>query len=442
MNDTTATPSRLLKISAAAARWALALLVAAWLLFALSVAVLHGWIVPRIGDYRGALEARAGKAIGVPVRIGSISADSSSLFPRFELRDVVLLDGGEREALRLARVVASVSPRSLWSLSFEQLYIERPELDVRRDAAGKLHVAGLEVASGSPGDNRAADWFFSQRELVIRDGTVRWTDESRAAAPLLLSAVSFVARNGAGSHQLRFDATPPEGWGDRFSLRGQFRQPLLSVHSGNWKRWHGQLYADLPRIDVARLERHVQIDARVREGNGALRLWADVRDGQLTGGVADLALARVDALLGEKLGPLVLRSVTGRLSGSQTDGAFEFSTHNLQFDTADGLRWPGGNLSFRHAEPIGRTPEQGSLRADRLDLGVLALIANRLPLGQSTHRLLAAYAPRGLVERIDASWQGSAEAPDRYQLRGRLSCQRQHRAARRPLARPPRRRGR
>src|ERR1700741_1500489 len=119
MNDTTSSPSRLLRITAVTARWMLALLVAAWLLFALSVAVLHGWIVPRIGDYRGALEAQASKAMGVPVRIGAITADSRSLFPSFELRDVVLQDASsQREALRLARVVASVSPRSLWRLSF------------------------------------------------------------------------------------------------------------------------------------------------------------------------------------------------------------------------------------------------------------------------------------------------------------------------------------
>lgn len=133
MNDTASSPSRLLQITAVTARWLLGLLFAAWLLLALSVVVLHAWIVPRIGDFRGALEAQASKAIGVPVRIGAITARSEGLFPAFELRDVVLQDADQREALRLVRVVASVSPRSLWRLNFEQLYIEGPQLDVRRD---------------------------------------------------------------------------------------------------------------------------------------------------------------------------------------------------------------------------------------------------------------------------------------------------------------------
>ena len=421
MNDTASSPSRLLKLTAVTARWLLSLLIAAWLLLALSVVVLHAWIVPRIGDFRGALEAQASKAIGVPVRIGSITARSEGLFPAFELRDVVLLDAGKREALRLVRVVASVSPRSLWRLNFEQLYIEGPQLDVRRDTQGKLHVAGLHMATDTSGETRGADWFFAQRELVIEGGTVRWTDEQRQAEPLLLTDVRFVARNSARRHGLRLDATPPAGWGQRFTLRGQFRQPLLSIRSGHWQTWDGQLYADLPYIDVTRLGQYVSLDARIREGNGALRVWADVDDGQVVGGAADLGLDKVDVSLAKGLQPLVLRAVTGRLAGQLTEETLEFSTTALQFDTSDGLRWPGGNLRLQHTPGKGRTPEHGALRADRLDLAALALIADRLPLGDATHRMLDAYAPRGLVERVDLNWQGPLGAPSRYQAKGRVS---------------------
>lgn len=422
MNDTTSSPSRLLRVTAAAARWILGLLVAAWLLFVLAAIVLHGWIVPRIGEYRGALEAQASRAIGVPVRIGAITAESGGLFPSFELRDVVLQDASRREALKLARVVASVSPRSLWRLNFEQLYIERPEVDVRRDAAGKLHVAGLDMSTETSGETRAADWFFSQREFVVQGGTVRWTDERRGAPPILLSDVSFVARNTARRHALRLDATPPEGWGERFTLRGLFRQPLLSVRSGKWQSWDGQIYADLPYIDVTRLGRYVALDARIREGNGALRIWADLDDGQISGGAVDLALARVDAVLGDQLQPLVMRGLTGRLAGSLSEDSFQFSTTNLQFDTSDGMRWPGGNLSFQRTQARGRTAEHGMFQADRLDLAALALIAHRLPLDAATHRALSTYALRGIVERVDATWQGPLAAPERYAARGRVSA--------------------
>jgi uncharacterized protein (TIGR02099 family) len=422
MNDTTPSPSpsRLLKVTAAVARWLLGLLAGAWLLLALSFVVLHAWIVPRIGDYRGALEAQAARVIGVPVRIGAVEARSRSLFPTVELRDVVIEDERGQEALRLARVVASVSPRSLWRLSFEQLYIEQPQIEVRRDAGGKFHVAGLDM-SAQTGSDAGADWFFAQRELVVQGGTVRWVDESRATEPLLLTDVRFVARNSGRRHAMRIDATPPAGWGERFSLVGEFRQPLLSVHNGNWQTWNGRLFANLPHIDVTRLGRYADLDARIHEGSGGLRVWADVNDGQFTGAVADLALSRVDASLGKALQPLVLRDLTGRLAVRMDGGVFEFSTTGLQFETLDGIHWPGGNIWLQRVLARGRSPERGAVRADRLDLATLALIADRLPIGDSARKLIAAYGPRGRLDHIDARWQGPPDEPVRYQAHGRMS---------------------
>ncbi|RYF76544.1 MAG: TIGR02099 family protein, partial [Comamonadaceae bacterium] len=420
MNDTTSSPSRLLKITAVTARWLLGLVAAAWLLFALSVAVLHGWIVPRIGDYRGALEAQAGRAIGVPVRIGGISAESDGIFPTFHLRDVVLLDPSGREALRLEAVVASVSPRSIWRLGFEQIHLRGPTLEVRLDGRGKLHVAGLDLSANTGTDTGGSDWFFSQREVVIEGGTVRWIDERRRVEPLMLTDVRFVARNGGRRHALRVDATPPEGWGERFSLRGQFRHPLLTLHRGDWRRWNGTVYAELPRADVSRLGRYVTLGAQLREGNGAVRVWADVIEGRFVGGAADLALASVDVALGEALQPLVLSQVRGRIAGSHLADTLEFATTDLRFDKPDGTHWPGGNLWFRHSARSGRTPERTAIRADRLDLDALAQIASRLPLGAKLHAALGTYAPRGLVERIDAKWEGDADAPSVYSASGRV----------------------
>ncbi|RYZ07496.1 MAG: hypothetical protein EOO24_10960, partial [Comamonadaceae bacterium] len=72
MNVPTPIPSRLLRSTAVLARWLLGLLGAAWLLMAVLVVVLHGWIVPRIGEWRGALETQASRVVGAPIRIGAI----------------------------------------------------------------------------------------------------------------------------------------------------------------------------------------------------------------------------------------------------------------------------------------------------------------------------------------------------------------------------------
>ena len=420
MTESPSHPSRRLKFVAGCARWALGALLVFWLLLAAAWAGLHGWIVPRISDFRPQLEQRAQRALGVPVRIAGISARSEGVFPTVELTGVALLDAQGREALRLPRVVVALSPRSLLRFGFEQIYIEGPELDVRRAADGRIFVAGLAFRESGDAGSGAADWLFAQPEVAIRGGLLRWTDEQRGAAPLALSQVDLVLRGGGWRHGVRLDATPPPEWGDRFTLRGRFRQPLLTTHGGDWRRWSGQLFADFSRVDVSRLNQYADLGAlQVARGHGALRAWVDVQRGQIAGGTADVALGDVQATLDQGLPPLVLSTVTGRLGGRWLDGGFEFDTRGLQFLTGDGLRWPGGNLSLRHTGR-GQPGEQGELQADRLDLAALSQIAASLPLGDELLSALRTYAPQGLVAQVQAGWHGPLAAPRQYQARGRV----------------------
>jgi hypothetical protein len=187
---------------------ALCLLVLAWL-------TLQWGILPHIEDWRPAIERHASKAVGVPVRIGHIQVRSSGWVPALELRDVVLRDPAGFEALRLPRVSAALSARSLLVLAprLSQLYIESAHLVVRRDAQGHLHVAGIDIperaAPTAVEDSGAIDWFFGQEEFVLRHGSVRWIDEQRGAPALELGDVDLVVRNGLRSHALRLDGTPP-----------------------------------------------------------------------------------------------------------------------------------------------------------------------------------------------------------------------------------------
>ncbi|MEY4099141.1 MAG: hypothetical protein RL300_312, partial [Pseudomonadota bacterium] len=211
-------PSKLLKTWSSLTRWLLAAVVLAWLLLGLAWGALHWVIVPRIGEFRPQLEERATQALGLRVRVGAVTAQSNGMVPSFELTDVTLLDAQDRVALRLPRVLIAASPRSLWHFGFEQIYIDRPELDIRRALDGRIIIGGLDLADSRQADTAALDWFFSQLEFAIQDGTLRWTDERRASEPVLLHNVTVVMRNRGRHHDLRMDATPPEAMGSRFSL--------------------------------------------------------------------------------------------------------------------------------------------------------------------------------------------------------------------------------
>lgn len=421
MVDATPEPSTSHPRLARVARWSLGLVLAAWFLFGLTWGALHWLIVPRIGEFRPLLETQATRLLGVPVRIGAVAAHSSGMIPSFELSDIQLFDAQGRAALRLPRVLVALSPRSLWLLGFEQLYVDRPELDIRRGPDGKVLIAGLDFSRSSQTDNQAADWLFSQIEFVIHDGTIRWTDELRAAPTLELKRLDLVLRNRGRRHDMRVDATPPPRWGERFTLRGMFQQPLLSRSKGRWQDWDGQLYAAFSQVDLSELRRHADLGVDLRQGYGALTLWADVSQGKVLGGAADVALGAVNVTLGRELQPLELKSVRGRVAGKLLAAGFDFSTQALQFDTADGFHWPGGNVSVNYLGAEGKVAARGEFHADKLDLHALAQIADRLPFDAATRARLRAHAPKGLVESVQARWQGRLDSLSQFEVKGAVS---------------------
>ncbi len=423
MNELTPapTPTRLLKSLAFVARWTLTLLLLAWLLFAASWGVLHLWIVPRIGELRPQLEAAATRLVGLPVRVDSISAYSNNLLPAFELGNVRLFDDQGREALRLPRILVSLSPRSLLKLQFDQILLDSPVLNVRRSPDGRIWVAGLDLSHGhQETDEALLDRIFSQPEFVIRHGSIVWTDELRAVPPLELSAVDMVLRNRARMHEMRLDATPSVQWGDRFQLMARFEQPFLSMGNGRWRDWSGQAFADFSRVDVAQLKQYADPGVDIDQGHGAIRAWVDIQRGQVTAATADLALVQVAVRLDQTLEPLRLATVSGRLSGRFAPDGRAFATRDLAFETQDGIRWPGGNLSLRQQLAVDGKPASGVLQADRLDLTALAQIAERVPLDAALRQALARHQPAGLVETIRAQWQQPIGKDATYQVDGQV----------------------
>jgi uncharacterized protein (TIGR02099 family) len=386
-----------------AANFAVRALAVVWGAAFLAWAALHVFIVPRIGDYRELLQQQASRAVGMRVQIGSIRAQGGWLVPAFEINEVQLLDAQGREALRLPRVLAAISPRSVLRGQFEQLVIDQPELDIHRDSQGHVWVAGLNT--GVAGDGSAADWFFAQPEFVVRQGMVHWRDESRHGVngpTLSLTQVDVVMRNQWRHHHLRVDVTPPSDFGQRLSLLGKFQQTPWQ-RSGDVQHWTGELFTDMPHVDLSSLRQWLTLDSGVslQEGRGAVRAWTDIVQGQPVGVTADVALDAVDVNLGADLKPLNLRHIRGRLGGHWQDDEVEVSSQDLMFETQDGEQWPGGVLRVNWR---GSNFNSGAVTADRLDLEALAQISQRLPLPDAFRTSLARWQPKGQVNQFKANW--------------------------------------
>ena len=410
------------------ARWllrsALVLTITPWGLLLLAWLTLHWLILPHIEQWRLPIELRASRALGVPVQIGEIVVHSSGWFPSLELRDVALLDRDRHPALLLPKVYAALSPRSLLSLKlrFEQLLIDGAQLEVRRDRNGRHLVAGLDFNGGDSGDdNVAADWFFAQHEFVIRGGSLRWKDDQRQAPELTLTHVQMVIRNSLRRHDIAIEADPPPDWGDRFRLAGQFTQPLLA-RDGDWRRWSGDAFVNLPRADVHALGQHITLPFDLSEGVGALRGWFDVKSGQPVSATVDVALRAVAMRLAADVDPLEVQELEGRLVAKREGGRFALNLQHFTFLTGDDIRWPQGDMSLTWEQGPTQVTQSGTFSAQQLDVGLMAQIASRIPLGSAVRKLLADLNPKGNVGGLSASWDGPLDAPAHYHARGLVSA--------------------
>jgi uncharacterized protein (TIGR02099 family) len=368
------------------------------------------------------------------VRIGGVSAQSTGWVPSFELRDIELQDAQGRPALHLPKVQVALSLHSAVQGKLDQLVLDAPELTLRLLDNGQWQIAGIDWRATSGQDSPAADWLLSQREVVVRGAQVQWhgpgqgpnatpTQPSTSPEPLTLRDVDLVIRNSARQHALRLDATPPPGWGERFVLMGQFKRHLLSLHPGRLSDWSGQAFAHFPQLDMAPWSDHGltalasgSTESVPLQGQGRLRLWADVQQGQWRGGLADVDLKNLQLQLHPNQAAVNLKSLSGRLGLQVHAEGFVAESQELRVMGEEGLDWPVSQLTLDHTHAQGTRPAQGHLKATQLDLQALQALALRMPMDEAVsprlRNVLQARQLQGRVTALNLRWQGDWRSPD------------------------------
>ncbi|MCC2971714.1 YhdP family protein [Massilia sp. IC2-476] len=400
---------------------------------ALLFLLLRYAILPNIDLYKSDIEAAAGRALGNRVTIGQLATSWQGIHPVLTLGEVRLIDRAGRQVLALPRVEAALS---WWSLAaFEPrlhaLELTGPQLDVRRGADGVLSVAGVRLDPNKKDDGRGADWLLRQREIVIREGRVAWTDELRGRPTLVLTDVTMALLNRfGGGHRFALRATPPRALGQPLDVRARFRH-RFGARPSDLARWKGELYADLRDADLVAWKQQVDLPFQMASGRGSVRAWLNFDQARVAGFTADLALADVNARLGATLAPLQLARVRGRLAASEEmlpgkdEGKPTFGAHghtvsltDFSVTTRDGRALPPATLEQRWLPESNGKPERGELNARQLDIGALAALAGYLPLPPQQRQMLLDYAPCGRLLDVAAEWEGRYPALRGFRLRG------------------------
>ncbi|HYD97702.1 MAG TPA: YhdP family protein [Noviherbaspirillum sp.] len=408
----------------------------AYFLFCILVLGLRYVVLPHIDSYKPEVETLASRTVGNKVTIGDIRASWSGLHPRLSLDTVVIHDKFGNASLTLPNVSATLSWWTLAAgeLRLQQLEINHPDMDVRRDADGKLYVAGIFVDMGKSGDGKGADWVLSQREIVIRDGRLRWNDYKRAAPELVLDNVDFVLHNEWRHHRLALRATPPEAFAAPLDVRASFSHPPFASRISEAAAWKGELYADLRDTDLAVWKSYFDYPVEMQRGKGSVRAWLSFDRARVADFTADLTLSNVSTRLRKDLELMNLTEVSGRISVREEfnrdsedatptfgENGHAVSLTDFTLQTDDGLFLPRTTISESYTPSRPGRPGKTEIRAKLLDLETLANFAERLPLPAEQRQMLADLGPRGVLRDFAAHWQGTYPGISSYNVRGQFA---------------------
>ena len=415
-----------LKLATRLLEAAITLVFGCYLLLGAGLLTLRYAVLPNAQAFVPWMEQASTRALGLRVHIGAVQSQWTGLLPTLSLHDLVIDNPQGQPALRFASVEALPSWKSLprLQLSFEQLAINGPQLTIVRTDAAHLNVGGIRFDLNAPGNGagqRFADWLFEQDQILIQHGQITWVDAEHGEAPLILRNVNLDLRNTQLRHRAALVATPPQALGTPVELRADFHQPLFLRHTADFSRWHGQLWASWPRVDLGQLARYAPLPAQFVGGRGSLQTWVDVgTQYTLDQATALVALHNAEARLAPSLPPLALTDLSGRITGKPLAGGFQVSTRALQFNTPQGAALPALDATLSWQQPPGEGAS-GSLSTGPLDLRALDAVAAQLPLPAVWHERLSALQPRGRIDSLMATWQnppGKAPAilPAQYKL--------------------------
>lgn len=389
--------------------------------FSLLLLLLRYWLLPDIEQYRENIASAISHASGQHITIGEISANWDGFRPHMMLRAVKVHDKEGDITLLLNQLSGTLSWRSILhgKLYFREIEIEQPDLIVRRDAKGVIHVAGFALSKElTESENDFSDWLLNQSRVRINNASILWQDDQRGAPELEL-LVNLRLENRGHRHRFGIRATPPAELAAQLDMRGDFTGESLA----NSDLWQGRLFMQMDNADIAAWGVWLPFpqEIRLNRGVGALRMWAGIDGADMKKLTADMRLRNVRAQLAPDLPEFDLIRLQGRVGWQKINGGgTEIFAQKLSTSARGKRRWILQPVSFSlQTMPANVTePHRTKLSIDNLNLEVLKDAAKYLPISASLRERLNKMAPRGEIRHMRANWSGELPVPPHFSAKG------------------------
>lgn len=375
---------------------------------------LRYWILPDIEKYHDEVTQLASRAVGLQVKIGKIEADLRWFRPHLVFTGIQLLDAEGHSALELRRIDNVVSWMTLLSgeLRLKTLEVDDPDLLIRRDKQGVLHVAGLQI-SGQSSDSKLSDWLLHQSRIILNNGKVTWSDELYDRPALVLNQAQIRLDNSGKHHRFAVSFAPPATVAAPLNARAD----LVGDSFSDWSDWRGELFAEINRADVGAWGAWINLPDEFSHAKGSLHAWLGIEDGRISRVTADVDMSEIRSRLAVDLPQLILDGLQGRIMWHKLERGFEVTTTKLALQMSNGFKLQPTDFHLR-LDGGGESPfATGEIQANAIELGDLSVMADYIPLGKTFKQELTDFSPRGHIADLRAQWLGGG----RFEVEGRFN---------------------
>lgn len=274
-------------------RLALLLLVAGYFVSAAVMLFTRYWVLPRVDQWRPAIEQLVSESVGTPVQIGQIKASWRSLNAVLDIRDIKILGSDGAAGLMIPNADAIVSWRSLFHLKpiFRYIGIDGFDLTVSRRGPNEYRAAGFEFETGAGSDsattNRVLDWLALQGRVNLTNASLTWTDPYSNTPTVAVTDVNLTLNNQLLTHELSVQANLPPDLGKTVSLAIKTERTRGAIAGLVAKTVNTQIYLALPQISLLRLVDWFDVPAV--EGALGGQAWLTLRGTQVDRVTLDVA---------------------------------------------------------------------------------------------------------------------------------------------------------
>lgn len=333
------------------------------------VVVLTRVMLPRLDQYRPAVESWAGAFVGKPVRLGALHATWRGGLPSIAAQDIsVPGTDGASPILQFARAQADLAPLAsllAGEIVLTRLVLSGVELTLVRDADGNIAIAGLPAT-----DPAFRTWLLGQRDFTIANADVTFIDLRAKAPTQVFADISLAVSASPQGPRIRGAIA------DGSALGGRLDFELVLAATPAVTGWNAELRLAGERIVVAGVAQHLGWPA-LAETVGAAdgRLWLRWRDGLLARVAFDLT--------GHELGwddPGAYRPAQLRVAGlaARTQDAWRVKLDELAFGPSAGSP---RDIDLRAEYTLQPAARRLRLSATQLPLDGLLLFSPQLPAG-------------------------------------------------------------